>query len=110
MTARAREYQRRQAENKLVSARCHMIRRCCSVFLGIEPEFHGDGRVSHAGLSVGGTKLEININSGAWSSTSSLPGEAGVGELSGPAGFIDGTEENFVQVLKTIFPRLCAGA
>lgn len=114
MTTRS-SYHHARTEQLLIEARRDMIRECCwSYPLELRPDFHGHGGKQYAALSRGGTKLEINIGSGAWSSTISDSNYLGVSgnvnvsesrELPGPAGVITGTRENFLLVLAKVFPE-----
>ncbi len=114
MTARFKDHPRYRAERLLIEARSQMIRDCCqSSPLDLRPDFYGHGGKDYAAISHGGTKLEINIGSGAWSSTipsSSYCGDVGVSvgvisrEMPGPTGVITGEKENFLLVLEKVFP------
>ena len=101
MTAGTAGFHRRyHAGQLLIEGRRKMIRECCLFSpLGLNPDFYGHSGNDYAGISYGGTKLEINIESGFWGATNSCSNHLE------SVGAITGTRENFLLVLEKVFPR-----
>ncbi len=103
MTSANYNFHRRCTNQLLIDARREIIRECCrSHPLDLNPDFYRHSGKEYAAISYGATKLEVNIGSGAWSSTTGCSSRDSV--VLGPgAGVITGTKENFLLVLADVF-------